>query len=261
MTGRLVEFTYHSTVPWSLFLDNIDASLKRDLPRLLDVVPMGSATEPAAIVGGGPSLKSQIEKLKKFEGVIYGAGTVHDYLIENGIVPTYHVVMDPDVETFEFIKKPHPEVTYLLASQCHQKTFDALKGYKILLWHSFNTVNDEGKPIHDFNYERAIGGGDSVVLRAFPIAILLGHKKFSFFGFDCSFPLDCEDQHVYDYQHYREEPVSVEVDGRKYYTTPGLMIQLRSFITYITLSEGLEVSVNGDNLVAALCYRDLLCQT
>lgn len=258
MQGKIVQFHYEGKLTWDFFLNNINENLKRDIPRLFDKLPLSSAEGTCALVAGGPSLITQLDDLKKFNGDIFSCGTVHDFLIGNGIIPKYHVVLDPDVETVDFITKPQKEITYLLASQCHEKTFEALKNNKILMWHAFISMDDEGTPLSDFNGEKSIRGGDGVVLRAYPLASLLGYKQFHFFGFDCSFPLDCKDQHVYRYDlPDMEEQVSVSIDGNKYYTTFGLMIQLKTFITYISLSQGLEFVVHGDSLVSAVCYRDV----
>lgn len=263
--GNIVEFRYDSKLTWDFFKNNIEENLKRSTPRLFDVIKRGTATGECAIVAGGPSLKDQLSFLRVFKGDIFGGGTVHDYLIENDIIPKYHVILDPDVETAGFINKPNKDITYLVSSQCHKNTFEALKDQKVLLWHSFVTIDEdpyirlsnEGTPISDFNGEESVRGGGSVILRTYPIATLLGYKKFHFFGFDCSFPLNCEDQHVYKYDYYKEETFAVSVDNKKYYTTAGLMIQLKAFITYISLSEGEEFVVHGDSLTAAVCYRDV----
>lgn len=268
MCGRVVELAIDPDllVPASVFIHNIESAFERNVPRLItyaEQLIVDSATQtyctipwstkPAVLVAGGPSLHTELDRLRAIDGDIFGCGTNHDFLMENGIIPKYHVICDPGPETVNFIKKPNKEVIYLLSSSCAPETFDALEGYRIYLWHSNFTKNDEDITICDYHNEPSIRVGGSVLLAAFPLAYIAGYRKFHFFGFDCSFPEWEQGQHAYKYDFFKEEPVIVHIGDKKYYTTPGFMIQLRSFITYITLSKGIEVSVYGDSLVSAVC--------
>lgn len=254
--GRIVELTWDTKLlsPASLFQDNVKACFERNLPRFVDEFELGMDRPPAIIIAGGPSLKTDLSKIKyHVVGDRFGCGTNHDYLIENGITPRYHVICDPGDETVDFIKKPHKDIIYLLSSCCSPKTFDALEGYRVYVWHSHFTLEDKEIMLCDYHGEPSIKTGPSVTLAAFPISWLMGYRKYHFFGFDCSFPENNIDQHAYKYDYIKEEPVIVHMGNKKYYTTPGFMIQLRTFITYIGLSKGIEVSVYGDSLVSAVC--------
>jgi hypothetical protein len=70
---------------------NIEKNIKRGLPKfesLPDFRNIKHKSKKIAIVGGGPSLKDNLDELRNFD-VILVAGSPHDYLLENGINITY----------------------------------------------------------------------------------------------------------------------------------------------------------------------------
>ena len=70
-----------------------------------------------ALIGGGPSLKDQLDDIRKFDGVTVACGSVHDYLIDNHIYPTFCVLCDPDEITSYYISSPNASTIYLVATQ------------------------------------------------------------------------------------------------------------------------------------------------
>jgi hypothetical protein len=78
-----------------------------------------------AIVAYGPSLKHTYQYLrterKTFGTKIVSVSGAHDFLIERGIVPDYHIEVDPREHKAWFTRNPHPDVTYWPASCCHPK--------------------------------------------------------------------------------------------------------------------------------------------
>jgi hypothetical protein len=58
------------------------------------IQPQPERTDSIAIVGYGPSLKTTWKKIKDFKYVITCSGS-HKFLIEKGIIPTWHVEVDP----------------------------------------------------------------------------------------------------------------------------------------------------------------------
>jgi len=239
--------------------DNVASAFARNPPRMWDIDGFGKGTGPAALVCGGPSLRDTMQELREFKGTVFSCGSVHDYLIENGIVPHYHVQVDPDLcdGDCRFLTRPHPDVTYLLASQCNPQFFDKLADYRVHLWHA-HVVGLNGEKIIDFRGERTIPGGDYAVLRAWPIAGVMGYREIEFFGFDLSFPKEDEaGQHAYPYNWEVEEPVLVttrEGLGNSFFTTPGWMAQLQVFVRMLMLSAGqFKVTIHGDGLVADVC--------
>lgn len=255
--GRQVEIVVKSAIPPELLLENVEASFNRNTPRFADMPKIGKDTRPIAIVGGGPSLRAELDNLNAFPGPVMGCGSVHDYLVGQGIYPDYHVVVDPCAVVVNWLKRPSPNVIYLIASQCHPNLFAVLDGQNVKLWHAF-VVRDDGSKFVDFHGEPTIPGGDFVIGRAWPLAAVLGHRDIHFYGFDCSFPIECSSQHAYDYEWDREEPcyATVEHTKERFVTTPGWMAQLNTFMKMLAASAGqFTVTIHGDSLVSSMCCK------
>src|SRR5690242_14390519 len=82
-------------------------------------------SEPIAIVGYGPSLQDTWPLIKNFKAIMTTSGA-HNFLIERGITPTYHVDCDPRPHKAKFTEKPQPGVQYLIGSSAHPKIVDNL---------------------------------------------------------------------------------------------------------------------------------------
>ena len=149
-----------------------------------------------ALVGGGPSLRDNLEELRTFDTIL-ACGSVYDYLIDNNIIPVYAAACDPDPITANYLTKPHVDTEFLIATGCDKKVFDVLKDNKVTIWHCFSDENSKEFLRLDPNYQ-AIGGGCTVGLRAISIAIMLGYTNIHFFGFDSCLG-DKEEHHVYPF--------------------------------------------------------------
>jgi hypothetical protein len=256
--GRPVDIVVQSSIPVEMLIANIGASFKRNSPRFASLPDLGKGTGPCAIVAGGPSLNDELSKLYTFPGPIIACGTVHDHLVQNGITPDYAVFVDPDPIIAKYLTCPNKNVCYLVASQCDEAVFAKLANYDIRMWHAYAANKDTWNEITDYHGEPTIPGGDNVVLRAWPIASVLGHRDIHFYGFDCSFPIDCKSQHAYDYDWVVEDPIGVthEATGKRYISAPGWLAQLNVFMKMLALGVGqFNITIHGDNLVAAMCCK------
>jgi uncharacterized Rossmann fold enzyme len=157
---------------------HVQLSMKRGLPTIPAVIGQ-TFDEPIAVICSGPSLAENIETIRGFKKIISCSGA-HDFLIKNGIIPTWHMETDPREHKSTFVKNPHRDVMYLIASCCHPKVFDNLAGHDVRLWHVFQP---------DATFPRghwAILGGSNVGLRALFVARTLGFREIHIFGMDCS---------------------------------------------------------------------------
>ena len=122
--------------------DNVRTNIKRDTLRLLALPGiLCQRNDPIAIVGGGPSLKNQLDKLRTFKYVLV-AGSAHDYLIDQGIIPAFAVSVEPKINQIGFYQKKHKDTSYILASQCSPQMFDHLEGHKVAMWHFHGQVDE-----------------------------------------------------------------------------------------------------------------------
>lgn len=191
----------------------IQENLKGNYPRFNSLTEFKKLKDinPIVLVGGGPSLKKNVQELKNFRTII-ACGSVHDFLLENNIVPTYTLVCDPDPITINYLKFKHPETKYLIASCCHPDIFRHLNGFQVILWHCHSP--DNGPKIEEIEKEmgidyEAVSGGCTVGLRAISVALMLGYSNIHFYGFDSC--MAETDHHAYEYS----DPTK-EVDGEIY---------------------------------------------
>lgn len=202
---QIDEINAVSATPTAEALVNIYLSTKRSLPSIqaLPEFQKPKGQLPIALAGGGPSIKDTVEELKAFKTII-AIGSAHDWLVDHGVQARYCVICDPDPKiTAEYLKKPSPFTTYLVATQCHETVFKALEGQSIVLWHC---LGEEHRPFLDVIEPgwSAIGGGCTAGLRAMSVAMLLGYSNIHFFGYDSCIRSD-EEHHAYGFETKEEE--------------------------------------------------------
>lgn len=157
-----------------------------------------------AVVCFGPSLQQTWHSIA-YERRAFGAKIVtvsgaHDFLISRGIVPDYHIEVDPRIHKCFFTKTPHPDVAYWIASCCHPELIDNLVTHqsKLALWHLFNSDNDlkiTGEGGIDPE-GLLICGGSGVGARSVNVMFGKGYRTFSIYGMDSSFAPDDGAQHA-----------------------------------------------------------------
>ena len=163
---------------------------------------------PIALVGGGPSLKSNLDRLRDFKLAgfpIIACGSVHDYLVQNDIIPEYATICDPDPLVLEYLKHTNKNTKYLLALSLDPCVFDYINGHEFYVW---NCRSDEAAEavkvdVNGLGYAD-IFGGCTVGLRSMPIAMCLGYTNLHFFGFDSCMGSGKE-HHAYEFATDKEE--------------------------------------------------------
>src|SRR5690606_21276672 len=131
LCGPKFEQTLNNEV--SVILSRVERNIKRDVPWFTP----GETRHSAVTVGGGPSLKDSLTKLRQVQdrkGDIFALNNAHDFLIERGIIPKYQVLLDSRQDNVAFVQSPRKDVTYLVSASCHPDMFDALSGYNVMLW-------------------------------------------------------------------------------------------------------------------------------
>jgi hypothetical protein len=209
--------------------------------------------EEIAIVCYGPSLKKNWQELRQFKTIITCSGA-HKFLIERGIIPTYHVDLDPREHKVRMLGTPHKDVEYLMASTCHPKMWDVLEGHKVKLWHIYS--NEDNKKVA-LVYPRGdwiLTGGNNVGLRCLVIGRLLGYRNFHVFGMDCSFSKDSghhADTHLNAYPKIYEVPY----EGKMYYCEPVMVAYARQFFHEMNQLPDVKVLLHGEGLLQHMAYH------
>jgi len=225
------------------------------LTRNLPPIPVAKADEkrdePIAIVCSGPSLAQTCETLRGFKNILTCSGA-HNFLIERGIIPTWHMETDPREHKAVFCKTPHKSVMYLIASNCHPKVFDSLAGHDVRIWH----VHGHDDPSYYPRGHWAITGGSNVGLRALIMARLLGYVDLHIFGMDC-----CADQAAVFHSGFhpnepKEKARLVAKIGDKQFTTTQVFLEYaREFFKERLMIPDAKFTLYGDGLLQALAIK------
>lgn len=201
----------------------------------------------AVIVGGGPSLKDDLKEIRERQNrgqVIFSTNGTLKYLLENGIAPDCHVMIDAREENAEFVFNG-PLCYY--ASQCHPSVF-AKTDKDVVLFHSFfsddifNVIgHDTGDPM--------IGGGCTVSLHSIALAWTLGYRNFHLYGMDSSYETH---NHAYAQSlNDNDKIIEVVMNDKKYQTAPWMATQVEHFkaLAKELVEGGCVVTVHGYGLL------------
>lgn len=163
----------------------IQAALARPIARLQYDAAL-TREGPIAVVGYGPSLATTWPALADYAHIITCSGA-HRFLRDRGIVPTWHLDVDPRPHKVALLGAPHPDTTYLLASACHPDLFDHLADSRVELWHVFDPSDEGARRLPPGEW--AVTGGANAGLRAMAMGRLLGFRALHVFGMDgCAGP-------------------------------------------------------------------------
>lgn len=197
-----------------------------------------------SICGFGPSLKRTWKQLR---GDVWACNGAHNWLIEQGVIPKFAMFWDPIGAVAQFVK-PHPDVTYMVASRCHPSVFEALEGYHYYVWHCAGDACLDDLLCEFKKAEPMLPGGTAAVTRAMVVVTTMGYRKINIFGGDGSF--DGEFTHVKK-SIVDEKALEIWCGGRKFMSTAWLAGQAEDFkILAPTLREqGNEIVFYGDGLL------------
>jgi hypothetical protein len=254
--GVDVNFVVGLNTDVSVMRDQARANMRRGLPQF---TPKTEAVkESAVIVGGGPSLNdtvADLQALKRNGAHIFALNNTHDWLIERGIVPDFHVLLDARPENAEFVRKPHPDVTYLVAAQCHPSVYEALAGHRIVQWTAWmpgaDQLSNEIDPKLAF-----VGGGNTVGLKAMTLTTFSGYKDLHLFGFDSSYR-DGQNHAYPQPLNANEERMDVTVGGRTFHCARWMARQAMLFQHQLNelIRLGVNVTVYGDGMLQWMTRR------
>lgn len=186
--------------------------LRQGLPKLWPVPIDESAT--LSIACYGPSLRDTWQDLER---PIISVSGAHDFLIERGIVPDFHMDMDPRPHKVAHVLKPHPSVQYLMASVCHPFTWSVLRGFKVRTFHVVSGANTYAwLQVHDPRTLLVVAGS-SVGLGAMHVGGVLGFRHFEVHGMDGCFR--DEARHAGAHFGHEQRPIPWTANGRTWQTS------------------------------------------
>lgn len=148
-------------------IERTKRALKFGIPDISMLRKFTTPDTEAVICGGGPSIVDYVETIRDLQdrGLrVFSVNKTHDFLLEHGIKPWAHIILDSNQWVSTYVKSPQRGVRYLIAGQCHDDTFNALEGYSRYLWHA-GIGDSETEIIEPLNYlQRNHKNGDWTVL-------------------------------------------------------------------------------------------------
>jgi hypothetical protein len=217
-----------------------------DGPRLS---PFQGFRGVVSICGYGPSLA---DTWGNTIGPVMTTSGAHDFLLARGVIPTYHVETDPREHKAWLMNEPHPDVHYLINSQCHPNMFAKLAGFHVTMWHGCTDDDAERQIALVENLEpraRLLNGGTNVGIRAIPVARELGHTHFELHGMDCSYR--GIQQWAGGHVSQRVKTVLVEVEGETFETSDVMMQSTDDLFNTMRMMPNCRFRVHGGGLLEA----------
>ena len=235
-----------------------DHQMSLSIPRISGRIQEGNHRGDArlALVCLGPSLVTEWEKIRDFDHVMTCSGA-HKFLIDRGIVPTYHVEVDPRSHKIDLMGNPHPEVEYLISSCCHPALFDHLEGHDVKLWHVYTGDSMDELPQVYPRGDWVFTGGSNVGLRAMVLARFMGFHKVEIFGMDYSYPPDHLGEHAVPHPvpAEPEDRVVTVYDNAAYHTTPRMMFYAREFFQEMAMLPDVDFVLHGTGLLQHMAHN------
>ena len=212
-------------------------------------------SEPVAVVCSGPSLQHSLREIKRFDRILTCSGA-HQFLLDHGVVPTWHMEGDPRAHKAVFVKRPHRRVQYLIASSCHPRVFQMLRGYDVKVWHVLQSAEHLISLGHYPAGDWVLTGGTNVGMRAMVMARILGFTDLHVFGMDCSAE---ESFHTGDHPNEpaKAKYLTVQVGERRFQTTPLFLSYAKQFFHECLQLPDCHIQLYGDGLLQALAQQKL----
>jgi uncharacterized Rossmann fold enzyme len=265
--GKFTELPYGPTpVEKAKIVEQVRANAQRRDVRNLTFPAFNYNPKTMVFVCGGPTLSKHLDELREkskdpaFE--VYTSNKTCQFLLENGIVPKYHVIIDPTEKKAKDLDYDCDEVTLLLGLQCHPAVFDAIGNRKAFKFLAASATDREPSDVEVAQEALtpedptmiAIGGGSMMGTRALYLGSALGHRRIEYYGFDAGIEYDDEKKlaRMYAYDKQRGENIlEIEHNGRTFYSTLALSRQCNEIVTLMSKLPGMEVIVHGDSFMAA----------
>jgi uncharacterized Rossmann fold enzyme len=246
-------------------LANVALNIKRPLPQM-HLYPQRPQHE-VAIVGGGWSTQDTIEELRGLflDGkAIIAVNGAANYLVENGIRPHMHMVLDAKPENIAFVEKPIPDCKYFLAGQVHPSLFEACEDRNLTIYHILTFQEIERAMLISYYGDnfRIVPGGSTVGLRAISLVHMLGFRLIHLFGFDSCYAPDGR-HHAYEQKWNDGEGVTdmyaeLKPSGRtevvkKFRCSSWQAHQTEQFFNFLKANgDQFKLEVHGEGLLAIM---------
>lgn len=242
-------------LPQDKLAENIRVNAARhDVPNMRHVL---YNKRTMVFVAGGPSAGDFLDDIRakasdeRYD--VFCSNKTAQWLLDNGIVPRYQVVIDPKIEKVHDVAHRHPDITYLLSLQCDPAVFDTLAELKVEKFLAAGSQED-----HEAAREAgadnlvSIGGGTMMGTRAMTLAHVLGYRRLEYYGFDGSVRMTDSGVQHYSYDKPRPDAITEVIceDGRRFDSTLVFQRQVQELLTFRERMPWLDIVIYGDGLLA-----------
>ena len=162
-------------------LAQMGEALKHGFPRFMPRHMDEAAS--ISIACYGPSLADTWQDMQR--PIISMSGATH-FLAERGVIPDYHIDMDPRKHKTKHIQPPVKGVKYLMATVCPPETWDILKDEDVEIWHVNNGEGTDEWIKRNDPGSYMVTVGSTIGLAAIQIGGMLGYRHFEIHGMDGS---------------------------------------------------------------------------
>ncbi len=244
--------------------ENVKYALASGIPDI-DKLEMTHKGSEAVIIGGGPSVDGYIKTIrdKIDEGaIVISIERMYSWCLDHSIVPNYVVVLDASNDVMQSFNSVHSDVKHIIAAQVKHEVIDYLKGHDSYV---FN-VHQPGIPLAQYFADGTqevmtlINSGSSVTLCAMSVAMYLGCKDFSVFGFDCHVSGGNYAKGITGVGDIKDQ-IEVTVNGRRFKTTGAYLSFGQQFFQLVQMARTQEllgkVLIYGDSLVSQMSRENI----
>lgn len=212
------------------------------------------------LLGGGPSLndfEDEIIQKRKDGMILITTNGAYNWALERGLKPSAQIVLDGREFNKRFVQPTVEGCRYLIASQVHPNLVELLPAEQTWLWHCGSSepvkaaLKDHAAEVGKDRDWFPVHGGPTVMLRAFPLMIMLGFTKFHVYGFDSSLADDGKHHAFPQPENDAERVHNVTAGGRQFKCHGWMLAQAQQFIDMQKMIGGFcEMVVYGDGLIS-----------
>ena len=216
------------------------------------------------MVCGGPTAKNYLEEIRAKsldpDYDVFCSNKTGEWLLQNGIIPQYHMILDSKKAKVKDVALKHPDITYLLALNCDPAVFDELKDNRVMRF--FCPSNIGGENLDKQEVEKYITepmlmicGGTMAGVRAITIAEGLGYRNLEYYGFDAC--IESKDKHYAYEKKHNEAILTVEAeDGRQFLSTHIFADQVSQVMQWRMMLPWVKIKVHGDSFMSHMLALD-----
>lgn len=243
------EWLYGAKVhtPTDESVDNIKRALSLGLPQLN---PQPSHGIKAAIVGGGYSLKGQLDALRNYDGHIIALNGTHDFLLGHGIKLYAMAMLDARPESASFVKNSQSDIQYWIAATCNPLVFDTLRGGNISTWCVINAKWASKEIYRKPGGIYCVRDGETIGTAIWILLMMLGYRTFDLYGYDSCYAEGAHHAYEQPWNDGREH-FPVQLNGKTFVTERTLMRQAKNALNFCKEFAGdISLTVHGGGMLA-----------